>query len=165
VNDHTFDDFERLVREHQRVVYQIAYGVLGNAADAQDITQDVFVRAHAKRATLREPNRFRAWVCTISRRLALNAFRSRAQARKREEAAGHDRPAFVVETAAEDRDFEERLRAEIERLPVKLREVLLLCAIDGLEPVDVARLLGVPPGTVRSRLHLARKALLRSMSA
>ena len=49
------DGFEALVRENQGVVFQIAYGVLGNGADAQDVTQDVFVRAYAKLAGLREP--------------------------------------------------------------------------------------------------------------
>ena len=54
----SFDDFERLMRENQRVVYQIAFGVLGNAVDAEDVTQDAFVRAFEKLTSLREPERF-----------------------------------------------------------------------------------------------------------
>ena len=69
-----------------------------------------------------------------------------------------------MELLAQDREFEARVHREIDRLPPKLREALLLCAIDGMEPAGVARLLGVPAGTVRSRLFLARKALLRSLS-
>lgn len=160
------NDFERLVRENQRVVYQIAYGVLGNAADAEDVTQDAFVRAYAKIASLREPERFRAWVCSIARRLALNRIRADARTRRRDELASPDAGNAVdVEALAEDREFEARVRLEIGRLPEKLREALTLCAIEGLEPSAVATVLGIPQGTVRSRLHLARKQLLRALSS
>jgi RNA polymerase sigma-70 factor (ECF subfamily) len=160
------DHFERLVRENQRVVYQIAFGVLGNAADAEDVTQDAFVRAYAKLTSLREPLSFRAWVCRIARRLALNRIRADARARRREERVPSDADCAVdVAALAEDREFQTRVRLEIDRLPQKLRDVLILCAIEGLEPSAVSRLLGIPQGTVRSRLHLARKQLLRALSS
>jgi len=168
VTQSELDDFERLVRENQRVVYQIAYSVLGNAADAEDVTQDAFVRAYAKIASLREPERFRAWVCSIGRRLALNRVRSDARTRKREERAPSDAAGAGgedVAALAEEREFQARVSTEIGRLPKKLREVLTLCAIEGLEPSEVARLLAIPQGTVRSRLHLARKQLLRGLSS
>jgi len=160
-----FDDFERLVRENQRVVYQIAYGVLGNAADAEDVAQDAFVRAYANLASLRDAQLFRAWVCRIVRRLALNSVRADTRARLRDEqAAGAALDIVDVEVLAEEREFRGRVRREIERLPEKLREVLLLCAVEGLGSGAVGELLGIPEGTVRSRLHLARKQLLRAMS-
>jgi RNA polymerase sigma-70 factor (ECF subfamily) len=160
-----FDDFERIVRENQRVVYQIAYGVLGNAADAEDVTQDAFIRAYAKLATLRDPERFQAWVCRIVRRLAVNRIRSETRSRRREELASSDAVIAVdIEALAEDRAFHTRVRLEIDRLPEKLREVLLLCAIEGLESSAVSKVLGIPEGTVRSRLHLARKQLLQVLS-
>jgi RNA polymerase sigma-70 factor, ECF subfamily len=56
------------------------------------------------------------------------------------------------------------VRREIGHLPRKLQEVIRLCAVEGLEPSAVAGLLGIPQGTVRSRLHLARKQLLRELS-
>ncbi len=161
-----FDDFERLVRENQRVVYQIAFGMLGNASDAQDVTQDAFVRAYAKRHELRDPERFRAWVCSIARRLALNYRRAHIRARNREERASSVLPAARdVEAEAEDRAFLQSVRHAIDALPPKLRETLVLCAVEGLEPADVATMIGIPQGTVRSRLHLARKALLRALSS
>jgi RNA polymerase sigma-70 factor (ECF subfamily) len=160
-----FDDFERLVRENQRVVYQIAYGVLGNGADAEDVTQDAFVQAYAKLTSLRDPALFRAWVCRIVRRLALNRVRAETRARRRDELAARGAVNVVdVEVLAQEREFHERVRREIERLPEKLREVLLLCALEGLESGAVGELLGIPEGTVRSRLHLARKQLLRALS-
>jgi RNA polymerase sigma-70 factor (ECF subfamily) len=166
VKQSSFDDFEQLVRENQRMVYQIAFSVLGNAADTEDVTQDAFVRAYAKLASLREPERFRAWVCRIVRRLALNRVRSDTRTRRREALVASSEPQTIdVEALAADREFEARVRLDIGRLPPKLRDVLLLCAVEGLEPSAVATLLGIPPGTVRSRLHLARKALLGMLSS
>jgi RNA polymerase sigma-70 factor (ECF subfamily) len=165
VTQSELDYFERLVRENQRVVYQIAYGLLGNAADAEDVTQDAFVRAYAKLADLREPDRFRAWVCRIGRRLALNRIRADTRTRRREELAPNDSVYTVdVEALAEDREFQTRVQVEIGLLPRKLRDVLVLCAIEGMEPSAVASLLGIPQGTLRSRLYLARKQLLRALS-
>jgi RNA polymerase sigma-70 factor, ECF subfamily len=162
----TFDDFDLLVRENQRVVYQIAYGVLGNAADAEDVTQDAFVRAYAKLASLRDSERFRAWVCQISRRLALNRMRTETRARRREELAAGDATSVVdVEALAGEREFQARVQFEIDRLPENLREVLLLCAVEDMTSGAVGELLGIPEGTVRSRLHLARKRLLEVLSA
>jgi RNA polymerase sigma-70 factor (ECF subfamily) len=159
------DGFEQLMRENQRVVFQVAFGVLGNASEAQDVTQDAFVAAYGKLASLREPARFRAWVCTIGRRLALNRRRQNVRARNREVLVTDPRAGDVdITQIAEERDFQARVRREIDRLPDKLRAVILLCAVDGLEPVAVAAMLGVPPGTVRSRLHLARKQLVRALS-
>jgi RNA polymerase sigma-70 factor (ECF subfamily) len=165
LNQPGLNGFEQLMRENQRVVFQIAFGVLGNVSEAQDVTQDAFVAAYAKLASLREPGRFRAWVCTIGRRLALNRLRRNVRAREREALATS--PAALESDVAEsvvEHEFQARVRREIDRLPEKLRAVILLCAVDGLEPVAVAAVLGIPPGTVRSRLHLARKQLLRALA-
>jgi RNA polymerase sigma-70 factor (ECF subfamily) len=145
------------------VVYQIALSVVGNAVDAQDVAQDAFVRAYAKVSTLSDPQQFRAWVCRIVRRVALNHVRSGVRSRKREELTLGEPPTFDVESAAADREFTARVRAAIDALPSKLRDVMFLCAIEGLEPTEVAHILGIPGGTVRSRLHAARKQLLETL--
>jgi len=141
------------------VVYQIAYSVVRNQQDAEDVAQETFVRALAKLGALREPSRFRAWVAQISRRLALNRLRANARTRRRE-AIAEPQPIDVA-GVAEDRVFVQRVCAAIDELPEKLREVMMLSAIQDLDQTDVAHILGIPEGTVRSRLHLARKQLLR----
>ncbi len=157
--------FEQLVRLNERTVFQIALSVVGNPADAEDVTQDAFIQAYVKFENLKDPQRFRAWVCRIARRTALNRIRSNARFRQREETRYEGASAGVdVATAAEEREFQRRLRAAIDRLPARLRDVVLLCAIDELEPTAVAGMLGIPAGTVRSRLHAGRKLLLRMMS-
>ncbi len=163
VNTPAFD-FDMLVRENHRVVYQVAYSVLANAADAEDITQDAFVRAHANLALLRDPERFRGWVCRIARNLALNRVRDeRRRAAREARNLAREGPPDDVAGIVVDREFEAQVRAAIASLPAHLREVLQLCAIDGLEPAVVAVILELPPGTVRSRLHLARKRLLEAL--
>lgn len=159
-------EFERRLRETQRVVYQIAYGVLGNNADAEDVSQDVFLRAYRKLGGLRDPENFRAWVARMSLRLALNHQRAadRAQRRNSSWFKNTALPAASAETEVAARDFQSRLRDEIQCLPEKLRSVLLLSGVDELDTREVAGILGIPQGTVRSRLHSARKQLLRRFS-
>ncbi len=157
-------DFERQLRENQRLVYQLAYGVSGNAADAEEVAQDVFLRAYRKFSSLRDRERFRAWVARMTWRLALNRQRGMARSLRRDAAWAALAPvAALPETVAGGWDATDRIREEIGRLPEKLRVVLLLSAMEGMETRAIALLLGIPEGTVRSRLHLARKQLLRNL--
>jgi RNA polymerase sigma-70 factor (ECF subfamily) len=103
----------------------------------------------------------------MSRRLALNHRRAAGRARRRDDAwpDGGVTLTASAEAEATQRDFQARLRLEIDRLPDKLRDALLLSAVEGLDTREAARILGIPEGTVRSRLHAARKELLRRFSA
>lgn len=156
----TLEPFEARIEEHARLVYQIAYGVLRNHADAQDVMQDVFLRAYRKRTSLREDAKFQTWVARIARRLALNRWRSESRARHRDamwfECSVREND---VEDIAADHEGEERIRAAIEALPCNLRSVLTLSAVDGLNARAIGGILQIPEGTVRSRLHAARKRL------
>lgn len=156
-------EFERRLRETERVVYQVAYGILRSDVDAEDVCQDVFLRAYRKLGGLRDAGKFRAWVLRMSRRLALNHNRSATRAQRRDAVWFQNtvRTAASAETEAAGRDFQARLRDEIDCLPETMRSVLLLSAIYGLDTRDVANVLGIPEGTVRSRLHSARKQLLQ----
>ena len=155
-------EFVARVAESQRRVFQIAYSVLANAADAEEIAQEVFLRAYRKSAMLRDPEKFGAWVNRIAFRLALNRQRADRRKRARDTAWQAARPDSVADGAreAQDRVLLDRLRTEIEQLPEKLRTVLLLCTVEDMDASQVGDVLGIPAGTVRSRLHLARKRLL-----
>jgi RNA polymerase sigma-70 factor, ECF subfamily len=156
----TLEPFEARIESSARLVYQVAYGVLRNHADAQDVMQDVFLRAYRKRTSLRELEKFQTWVTRIARRLALNRWRSESRARHRDTIwFERSTKAHDVEAIAADHEQEERIRAAIEALPGKLRSVLTLSAVDGLSAHAIGGLLRIPEGTVRSRLHAARKKL------
>jgi RNA polymerase sigma-70 factor (ECF subfamily) len=157
--------FGARVAENQRRVFQIAYGVLGNSADAEEVAQEAFLRAYQKFQSLREAAKFRAWVNRIAFRLALNRQRG-LRRRLTRDAAWH--AAGTCETVdgmgnAEKHVLLARLRNEIEGLPEKLRRVLQLSIVEDMDATDVGVVLGIPPGTVRSRLHTARKLLLEAM--
>jgi RNA polymerase sigma-70 factor (ECF subfamily) len=158
-------DFERLVEQTQRVVYRVAYSVLANNADAEDVTQEVFVQAYRKLDDLRDPDKFQSWVTRMSYRFALNRRRAQTRSQERETRWIEQDSAQPpdAEALAASRDNFARIQAGIERLPEKLRAVVAMCAIDGLQTRDVALVLGIPEGTVRSRLHAARKRLLETV--
>jgi RNA polymerase sigma-70 factor (ECF subfamily) len=163
VSDEKVSEFERRLWECQRVVYQVAFGVLRDRADAEEITQEAFLRAYRKLSRLPESQKFRAWVVRVSFRLALNRRRDMARARSRDTSwleASAPSPGDV-ETIVAEREFQQRLQQEIDRLPEKLRTVVLLSAVQELSACDIAETLGIPEGTVRSRLHSARKELLK----
>ena len=159
-------DFSACVAASQRRVFQIAYGVLGNPADAEEVAQDVFLRAYRRFALLRDREKFSAWVNRIAFRLALNRQRSRRRQLARDTAWHSAYSSSVRDEArnADDRVFLDRLRGEIECLPEIFREILLLCAIEDMDSGEVAAVLGIPEGTVRSRLHSARKHLLGALN-
>lgn len=159
------DGFAARVAESQRRVFQIAYSVLANSADAEEVAQEVFLRAHHKFAALREPQKFGAWVNRIAFRLALN--RQRAQRRQMtRDGSWHASGSSSLtdgQRRADERLVLDRVRKEIDCLPEKLRTVLLLCAVQEMEASEVAKVLKIPVSTVRSRLHLARKRLLGAL--
>ena len=149
--------FESRVREHHRLVFQVAYSVLRNHADAEDVTQEVFLRAYRQLATLRDPERFRAWVARMSWRMALNRRRGELRARARDDGWFRSRgPETGVEMHA-------ALGEAIARLPEELRDTLLLAAVEGLDTREAAAILEIPEGTVRSRLHTARRRLMEAL--
>ena len=157
--------FGERIAENQRRVFQIAYSILGDAADAEDVAQEAFLLAYQKFASLREAEKFRGWVNRIVFRLALNRRRGHRRRLTRDTAWQRTEMPGMVDGAkeAEQQLQLDRLRKEIERLPEKLRSVLQLSLVEEMDAADVGATLGIPAGTVRSRLHTARKLLLEVM--
>lgn len=156
--------FAARVEENQRRVFQIAYSVLGNAADAEEVAQEAFLSAYRNFRSLRDAEKFRGWVNRISFRLALNRQRGMRRRMLRDTAYSASVPeASNGARNADDRLLLQQLRAEIQRLPGKLRRVLQLAVLEEMDATQIGAVLGIPAGTVRSRLHAARKFLLEAM--
>ena len=155
-----FDDY---LADGATLAVRVAYSVLRHREDAEDVAQEALARAYRKRGTLRDPARFRAWLARMTWRLALDHRR----AGKRREHREHTAAALAAPPTAEDiaaqGEFRTRLFAAIDALPGKLRIVVLLAGIEGHNMREVASLLGVPEGTVKSRLHEARRRLLETL--
>ena len=169
--DRTLDqEFEARFMESATLAFRVAFAVLRHRQDAEDVAQEAFVRAHRMFAQLRDRGRFRAWLVRMTWRLALDRRRGdRRRLAREEQLSGQDvdRPDATAELGAEQ-DLIARQRAShlwnaIDALPDKLRVTIVLANIEGHDVEEVARLLVVPVGTVKSRLFLARQKLKESL--
>jgi RNA polymerase sigma-70 factor (ECF subfamily) len=156
-------EFEARLRESSTLAFRVAYSVLRQKQDAEDVAQEAFVRAYRSFAELRDRERFRAWLVRITWRLALDRRRGDRRRTAREDAS--DAPAATVGVEA-DLVAQERaalLGRAIDALPEKLRVAIVLASIEGHDVEEVARLLALPLGTVKSRLFAARQKLRESL--
>jgi RNA polymerase sigma-70 factor, ECF subfamily len=156
--------FEARLADSSSLAVRVAYSVLRQRQDAEDVAQDAFVRAHRQFTQLRDREKFRAWLVRMTWRLALDWKRGHRRRVAREDAVAMMAPRMrdgEAEAIATDRST--RLWKAIDDLPEKLRVVIVLAAIEGHGLKDVGDLLGVPEGTVKSRLFEARKLLLERL--
>lgn len=156
-------EFEKRLEECGTLAFRVARGVLRNAADAEDVAQEAVLRSYRRFTRLRDASRFRAWLVRISFRLALDHERSARRRELRESTWAIDQPKPTAEDIAASNEFGRRLQEAMAELPEKSRLVLVLTSIDGHSLEEVAELLQVPVGTVKSRLHSARKQLAEKL--
>src|SRR5215467_313095 len=154
--------WEDVVREHSARVYRLAYRLTGNSHDAEDLTQEVFVRVFRSLPTY-TPGTFEGWLHRITTNLFLDMARRRQRIRFEglgEEAAGRlsgdePTPAQAFDARHLDGDVQKAIAA----LAPEYRAAVVLCDIEGLSYEEVADTLGVKLGTVRSRIHRGRAQL------
>lgn len=152
--------FRSLYRAYVRPVYWVAFGLVGDAADAEDVTQETFVVAWRKIASLRlEGESLLPWLATVCRLQAQN--RLRARRRHGSHAALDDEiPAIVdVEEQVVQAQTVAAILAAVERLSDLDREIFRLCAAEGYRYEAAAASLGVSHGTVRNRLSRIRSRM------
>jgi RNA polymerase sigma-70 factor, ECF subfamily len=153
-------EFETRIAETGTLAYRVAFSVLRNSEDAEDVAQEAFAKAYRRFRQLRDRNRFRAWLVRLTWRMAINRTRSERRRMARESAtelasSGESSPVQSVI----ERERAERLWRAIDALPEKLRIVIVLAAIEEQDVRQIATLLRLPEGTVKSRLFLARQRL------
>jgi len=153
--------FEELVIGYQHRVFGVALRMLGNRAEAEEIAQEVFLRAHRAVADFRGEARLGTWLYGIASRLCLNRLASPDRRMARGDALLADVTATTPDAAAEleRAELDAALRTAIAELPEERRLVLVLRDVEGLSYEQIAEALAVDPGTVRSRLHRARMQL------
>lgn len=156
-------EFEARLVESSTLAFRVAFGVLRHREDAEDVAQDAFAKAHRSFRQLRDRDRFRAWLVRMTWRMALDRQRANRRRASRELGVEVDAPASGGESI-EAGERAERLWVAIDALPEKLRLVVVLAGIEGHDMKEVAALLDVPEGTVKSRLFVARKQLRERLS-
>jgi RNA polymerase sigma-70 factor (ECF subfamily) len=159
-------EFEARIAECGPLAYRVARGVLRNSADAEEVAQEALLRAYRSFDRLRDRNRFRAWLVRIAFRLALDRLRLAKRREQRDvfwSQPAHQPPIATAEDLAASSEFQAHLDRALEELPEKLRLVLLLAAMEGHTIDEIASLLGIPVGTVKSRIFVARKQLAEKL--
>jgi RNA polymerase sigma-70 factor, ECF subfamily len=152
-------EFEARLVESSTLAFRVAFGVLRQREDAEDVAQEALTRAYRNFRTLRDRDRFSAWLVRMAWRLAINRQRSDRRRLLRETGHAASTPAVTVPDAVDGGERSRQLWAAIGALPEKLRVVTVLGGIEGHDIKQVARLLGLREGTVKSRLFLARRRL------
>ena len=173
-------EFEARLADSSRLAFRVAFSVLRQREDAEDVAQEAFAKAYRSFRQLRDRTRFRAWLVRMTWRMALDRHSANRRRLARElpvevgagftwpEQSREQTHLDLHETTTADlvaaRERAEHLWRAIEALPEKLRLVVVLAGIEGHDMHEVGALLDVPEGTVKSRLFLARKQLKERLS-
>jgi RNA polymerase sigma-70 factor (ECF subfamily) len=158
-------DLRALVVQHHADLYRYSFRLTGSPADAEDLVQQTFLRAQTRLEQLRDVQCARSWLFTILR----NTFLKELQSRHRAVPVDPEMLDQVVDElpahSAEDAIDREQLQAALSRLPDEFRVVLLMFYFEGLSYREIAEQLGIPCGTVMSRLSRAKQHLRRRLFA
>ncbi|WP_106848473.1 RNA polymerase sigma factor SigE [Blastococcus sp. Marseille-P5729] len=158
--------WEQIVREHSVRVYRLAYRLSGNRQDAEDLTQETFIRVFRSLASYR-PGTFEGWMHRITTNLFLDMVRRRQRVRfdnlsdEAERLPGtHADPV----TSFDHNNVDADVQAALADLPPDFRAAVVLCDIEGLSYEEIAATLGIKLGTVRSRIHRGRLQLREALA-
>ena len=158
--------WDEVVRTHSQRVYRLAYRLTGNQHDAEDLTQEVFVRVFRSLANY-TPGTFEGWLHRITTNLFLDLVRRRARIRFDPLAEdAQDRLPGREPTPAQafdDTHLDADVQAALDALAPEFRAAVVLCDIEGLSYEEIATTLGIKLGTVRSRIHRGRSQLRRAL--
>lgn len=159
--------FGRLIENFERAVYATAYRRLGNQAEAQELCQDVFLQAMRKIDQLEDPRCFGGWLRSITDRMAINRMIRRGPSTTADtDLLKSDcvelRTPLVVML---DREREDQVRRGLRRLRALDRETLVAFYFDGRSINEMSKKFKTPTGTIKRRLHVARKRLAKELEA
>jgi RNA polymerase sigma-70 factor (ECF subfamily) len=157
--------WDDIVREHGDRVYRLAYRLSGNQHDAEDITQETFIRVFRSLASY-QPGTFEGWLHRITTNLFLDLARRRSRLRMEALPDDTDRLAGddpSPEQLYSDTHLDPDLQAALDELAPEFRAAVVLCDVEGLSYEEIGATLGVKLGTVRSRIHRGRQALRASL--
>jgi len=161
--------WETIVRQHWRKVFNVAYKFVGKHDEAEDLTQDIFLKIFRSLDTFDRRANFQTWLISISRNLCIDYYRS---VRKERQTIDRDISADDLSptsreigplAALEQRDMVALLRQALSSLPASLRTAVLLRDIQELSYQEIAGRLHLPEGTVKSRINRGRKELARQV--
>jgi RNA polymerase sigma-70 factor (ECF subfamily) len=158
--------FETLVRRHERPVFRLALRMLGNREEAEDVAQEALLSLHRHGHRFRRESRFSTFVYRVTANAALNRRRTLGRSRARERLLAERESGFDPSPSPRNpgdalvgAEAQARVQEALQELSPDLRLAVVLFDIEGLPYGEIARVLEVPEGTVKSRIHRARNAL------
>lgn len=162
--------WEALVRTHQSRIYALAYHYVGNAEDARDLTQEVFVRVFRGLDGCTETERFVPWTIRIARNACIDHLRRRKARPPGQDLAAEEMVNLAHESPSPEDEWHSNSRKRLVHLALQSltelsREIILLKDIQGLSFEEIAAMLGAPIGTVKSRSNRARLELAKKVLA
>lgn len=170
--------YSAIIRRHNGRLFRIARSILKNDAEAEDAVQDAYVRAFINFADLRDVTRLSSWLGRITANEALGRLRGRRRTVTLDEIADRDprddeisaagaglMPRQDPETAVTHKEVSAILESAIDRLPTHFRMVLVACAIEQMSIEEAASCFELPPNTIKTRLHRARRLLRKALGA
>jgi RNA polymerase sigma-70 factor (ECF subfamily) len=161
--------WEQIVRQNWRKVFNVAYKFVGKHDEAEDLTQDIFLKIFKALKTFDRRANFQTWIISISRNLCIDHYRS---VRKERQTIARDVDSNDLQPAtsergpyaqAEHQDLRLQLRQALETLPVALRTAVVLRDLQELSYQEIADRLGLPEGTVKSRINRGRIELAHQL--
>ena len=168
--DATRAAFEREALPHLDTVYRVALRLSGDPARADDLTQETMLKAFRAWHTYREGTNARAWLLTILRNQFINEYRRAKHRGRTVDVMDVERHTVFRDLQDEDPEgtffdqiVDERVLEAIDALPDEFREAVVLSDLEGLTYAEVAEVMGVPVGTVKSRLYRGRQALQKQL--
>ena len=159
--------WEQIVRQNWRKVFNVAYKFVGKHDEAEDLTQDIFLKIFKALKTFDRRANFQTWIISISRNLCIDHYRS---VRKERQTIARDVDSNDLQPATPDRgpyaqaehqDLRAQLRQALETLPITLRTAVVLRDLQELSYQEIADRLGLPEGTVKSRINRGRIELAK----
>jgi len=164
--------FERVIQQHKQRIYTYICRLTNRSPEAEDLTQEVFVRAFKSMRAFRHDAQVDTWLYRIATNLVIDRKRrekraprwvsvddEESEAHRLESTAPQSRPQEALET----RELQAQVQAAVHSLPTKLRLAAVLCDLEGLSYQEAAEALGCPVGTIKSRLFHARALLKRKL--
>jgi len=161
--------WEQIVRQNWRKVFNVAYKFVGKHDEAEDLTQDIFLKIFKALKTFDRRANFQTWIISISRNLCIDHYRS---VRKERQTIARDVDSNDLQPATPDRgpyaqaehqDLRAQLRQALETLPITLRTAVVLRDLQELSYQEIAERLGLPEGTVKSRINRGRIELAHQL--
>jgi RNA polymerase sigma factor (sigma-70 family) len=163
------DAWERIVRQHWRKVFNLAYKFVGRHDEAEDLTQDIFLKIFKALHTFDRRANFQTWLISISRNLCIDHYRS---VRKERQTMARDIDASELSPASPERgpygqleelDVRQRIKRALNQLAPTLREAVMLRDLQEFSYQEIAAKLNLPEGTVKSRINRGRLELARQL--